>query len=152
MLTYLTLLFIFTAAYAVPFNPQFEQGFNGKQWVVLAASSNGWLNYGDQADVYHAYHVVRSHGIPDENIILFHYDDIANNKQNPTKGVVVNEPNGTNVYYDIPKERSITGKDITPQLLPKDIDIYVTTAASPDEESYFCCYDEKRDSYVGMYY
>ncbi|CAG2123115.1 unnamed protein product, partial [Medioppia subpectinata] len=71
--------------------------------------------YPKQADVYHAYHVVRANGIPDENIILFYYDDIANSKQNPTKGIVVNSPNGTDVYKGVPKDRAIIGKDITPE-------------------------------------
>ena len=34
-----------------------------------------------QADACHAYHVVHSHGIPEENIVMMIYDDIANNPQ-----------------------------------------------------------------------
>ena len=39
----------------------------------------------------HAYQIVHKHGIPDENIIVMMYDDIANNKENPEKGQVIYE-------------------------------------------------------------
>ena len=32
------------------------------------------------------------------------YDDIAENKLNPEKGVIINRPNGTNVYLGVPKD------------------------------------------------
>ena len=63
----------------------------GKIWVVLVAGSNGYFNYRHQADVCHAYQIVHKHGIPDENIIVMMYDDIANNKENPMKGQVIFE-------------------------------------------------------------
>ena len=63
----------------------------GKIWVVLVAGSNGYFNYRHQADVCHAYQIVSKHGIPDENIIVMMYDDIANNKENPMKGQVIFE-------------------------------------------------------------
>ncbi|XP_054159327.1 legumain-like [Oppia nitens] len=87
--------------------------FNGTNWVVLTAGSNSWSNYRHQADVYHAYQVVRSHGIPDENIIVFHYDDIAHNKVNPTPGIVINRPEGSDVYKGVPKD--YTGEEVTPE-------------------------------------
>ena len=43
----------------------------GKLWVVLAAGSDGYYNYRHQADVCHAYQVLKAHGVPDENIIVF---------------------------------------------------------------------------------
>ncbi|CAG2172404.1 unnamed protein product, partial [Oppiella nova] len=147
--------------------------------------------------------------------------------------VVVNEPNGPDVYKGVPKELSITGDEITPErflrvlrgdnssgslvinsgpndhifvylidhgsddivefpngllygeelvttikdmhankkfaklvfyldtchagsmfanLLPNDIDVYVTTSSSPDENSHFCCYDERLKVFVGLSY
>lgn len=51
----------------------------GEAFVVLVAGSNGWYNYRHQADVAHAYHTLRNHGIPEENIITMMYDDVANN-------------------------------------------------------------------------
>ncbi|CAG2116000.1 unnamed protein product [Medioppia subpectinata] len=85
-----------------------------KVWVVLCASGKGWYpNYGIQADVYHSYHLVKDHGIPEEQIIIMYYDDIATHKSNPTPGKIINEPNGTNVYEGLPKH--YTGKYVTPE-------------------------------------
>merc|ERR1712223_875586 len=84
---------------------------DGKIWVVLVAGSNGYYNYRHQADVCHAYQIVHKHGIPDENIIVMMYDDIANNKENPKKGEIFNKPNGTDVYKGVPKD--YTGKNVT---------------------------------------
>ena len=57
-----------------------------KHWAVLVAGSNGYYNYRHQADICHAYHILRRNGIPDERIIVMMYDDIANNTNNPTQG------------------------------------------------------------------
>ncbi len=43
------------------------------------AGSNGWYNYRHQADVCHAYQVLHKNGIPDSNIIVMMYDDLAKN-------------------------------------------------------------------------
>ncbi|CAG2175742.1 unnamed protein product [Oppiella nova] len=107
---------LFVATNAVPFLDKLREPHAGKTWVVLCASASGWDNYGMEADVYHAYQVVRKHGIPDENIIVMHYDDIAHHKSNPTPGVVINRVNGTDVYktpYEVPKH--YIGKDVTPK-------------------------------------
>ena len=56
----------------------------------------------------------RSYGIPEDHIIIFHYDDIAYNKQNPTPGIVINEIGGPDVYKGVPKD--YTGKDVTPKV------------------------------------
>ncbi|CAG2113471.1 unnamed protein product [Medioppia subpectinata] len=102
---------------AVPFNHELSllnDDPTGKVWVVLCASGKGWYpNYGIQADVYHSYQLVKEHGIPEEQIIIMHYDDIATHKSNPTPGKIINEPNGTNVYEGLPKH--YTGKDVTPE-------------------------------------
>jgi len=84
-----------------------------KLWALLVAGSNYWYNYRHQADVCHAYQVLHAHGIPDENIIVMMYDDLANNDQNPTKGVIINHPNGSDVYKGVPKD--YVGKDVTPE-------------------------------------
>ncbi|XP_054154883.1 legumain-like [Oppia nitens] len=82
-------------------------------WVVLAAGSKGWSNYADQSMIYRAYHMFRSYGIPDDHIIMFHYDDIANDTHNPTPGIVINVPDGPDVYHGVPKD--YTGNDVTPE-------------------------------------
>jgi len=46
-------------------------------WAVLVAGSSEWTNYRHQADVCHAYQILHKNGIPDSNIIVMMYDDIA---------------------------------------------------------------------------
>ncbi|XP_066468261.1 legumain [Tiliqua scincoides] len=85
----------------------------GKHWVVIVAGSNGWYNYRHQADVCHAYQIVHRNGVPDEQIIVMMYDDIAFNEENPTKGIIINRPNGTDVYKGTLKD--YTKEDVTPE-------------------------------------
>jgi legumain len=92
-------------------------------YAVLVAGSNGYYNYRHQADVCHAYQILHKNGIPDSNIVVMMYDDIAQNTQyveyidklehfiyfyfifrNPTKGVIVNHPAGNDVYQGVPKD------------------------------------------------
>lgn len=42
-------------------------------------------------------------GLKDENIIVFMYDDIAYNEENPRPGVIINSPNGSDLYEGVPK-------------------------------------------------
>jgi legumain len=42
-------------------------------------------------------------GLKDENIIVFMYDDIAYNEENPKQGVIINHPQGGDVYAGVPK-------------------------------------------------
>ncbi|XP_047128390.1 legumain isoform X1 [Hydra vulgaris] len=83
-----------------------------KHWALIVAGSNGWYNYRHQADVCHAYQILHKHGIPDENIVVMMYDDIANNEANPTPGVIINKPGGGDVYKGVPKD--YIGEDVTP--------------------------------------
>lgn len=68
-------------------------------WAVLIAGSNTYSNYRHQADVHHAYQILKNQGYPAEQIILMSYDDIANNRSNPFPGQIFNKPNGENVYF-----------------------------------------------------
>ena len=43
--------------------------------------SNTWQNHFSQADACHAYQIVHRNGIPDEQIIVMMYDDIANSEE-----------------------------------------------------------------------
>ena len=83
---------------------------NGRLWVVLAAGSEGWYNYRHQADICHAYQIVKNHGVPDQRIIVFMKDDIAYHELNPDNGVIINRPGGPNVYTGVPKD--YTGKNL----------------------------------------
>jgi len=75
------------------------------QYAVLVAGSKGWDNYRHQANVYHAYNVLISKGIPADNIITMAYDDLANHTSNPFPGQVFNKPTylkpGKDVYAGV---------------------------------------------------
>ncbi|KAK9229933.1 hypothetical protein WN944_022899 [Citrus x changshan-huyou] len=83
----------------------------GTRWVVLVAGSNYYENYRHQADVCHAYQILKNGGLKDENIIVFMYDDIAFNVQNPRPGIIINKPYGPDVYNGVPKD--YTGENCT---------------------------------------
>jgi len=83
----------------------------GTRWALLIAGSNTWGNYRHQADIYHAYQIMKAGGLDDDHIVVFHYDDIANNAENPKKGTVINSPAGSDVYHGVPKD--YTGAEVT---------------------------------------
>ncbi|XP_049376184.1 vacuolar-processing enzyme-like [Solanum stenotomum] len=85
----------------------------GTQWAVLVAGSNDWYNYRHQADICHAYQLLKKGGLKDEHIIVFMYDDIAYNSENPRPGVIINKPHGPDVYKGVPKD--YTGKNCNAQ-------------------------------------
>lgn len=70
-------------------------------WALLIAGSNGWGNYRHQADVCHAYQVLKSGGYRDAHIVIMMYDDISYNAMNPYPGKIFNKPGGTNVYEGV---------------------------------------------------
>ncbi|XP_053212327.1 legumain-like [Panonychus citri] len=112
MLSFFTLFAIlFTLGSSSPLVDQLN-AVNGTYNIqaVLIAGSNEFYNYRHQADICHAYHVLRNHGVPAENIIVFMYDDIANNRENPFPGKIYNIPNGPDVYEGVAKD--YTGKDV----------------------------------------
>ncbi|KAL5697447.1 legumain [Ranunculus cassubicifolius] len=83
----------------------------GTRWAVLVAGSNGYWNYRHQADICHAYQIMKKGGLKDENIIVMMYDDIAYNEENPRQGVIINNPQGEDVYAGVPKD--YTGNQAT---------------------------------------
>ncbi|CAO2819805.1 unnamed protein product [Amaranthus hypochondriacus] len=84
---------------------------SGTRWALLVAGSQGFGNYRHQADVCHAYQILKKGGLKDENIVVFMYDDIANNPLNPKKGIIINSPKGEDVYAGVPKD--YTGEQVT---------------------------------------
>lgn len=83
----------------------------GTRWAILVAGSSGYGNYRHQADVCHAYQILRKGGLKEENIVVFMYDDLANNPLNPRPGVIINHPKGHDVYAGVPKD--YTGNQVT---------------------------------------
>lgn len=85
------------------------------EWAVLVAGSNTYSNYRHQADIAHAYKVVKDFGIPDERIITMIYDDLAQDRENPFKGQIFNKPTavgeaGVDVYAGL--KIDYRGKDV----------------------------------------
>jgi len=88
-------------------------------WAVLLAGSRTYGNYRHQSDTCHAYHIVNKFGIPDKQVIVMQYDDIANDPQNPYKGQIFNKPTaagtpGVDVYGGCKKD--YTGAAVTPEM------------------------------------
>lgn len=92
-----------------------EEENQGTTWAVLVAGSKGFENYRHQSDVCHAYQILKRGGLKDENIVVFMYDDIANNQMNPRPGIIINKPDGDDVYAGVPKD--YTGEDVNAQNL-----------------------------------
>ncbi|KAI3937560.1 hypothetical protein MKW92_019860 [Papaver armeniacum] len=88
-----------------------DDSVGGTRWAVLIAGSSGYWNYRHQADVCHAYQVLKRGGVKEENIVVFMYDDIALNEENPRPGVIINHPKGEDVYAGVPKD--YVGRDVT---------------------------------------
>merc|ERR1712032_1105942 len=80
-----------------------------------------YSNYRHQADVCHAYQVVKAKGIPEENIIVMAYDDIANSPSNPFPGKLYNKPDPTGPGVDVYAGCNIDykGSQVTPENFEK---------------------------------
>lgn len=78
-----------------------EYHFSSLNFLLILSNSFHFVVF--QADVCHAYQLLRKGGLKDENIIVFMYDDIAFNEENPRPGVIINNPHGNDVYKGVPK-------------------------------------------------
>uniref|UniRef100_A0A914X5J6 legumain n=1 Tax=Plectus sambesii TaxID=2011161 RepID=A0A914X5J6_9BILA len=91
-----------------------DGGDQPKIWALLVAGSNGWSNYRHQADVCHAYKILRQHGIPEENIItMIFFNNGHNFFRNPYPGKLYNRPEGDDVYEGVGKD--YVKEDVNPQ-------------------------------------
>ena len=63
-----------------------------EKWAVIAAGSQGFMNYRHQADACHAYQIMLKSGVKAENIILMMQDDVAKSSENPFPGQLFNKP------------------------------------------------------------
>jgi legumain len=89
---------------------------SASHWAVIMAGSNTYGNYRHQSDACHAYQIAKKNGIPESQIILLAYDDIADNAKNPFKGKIFNKPSakgtpGADVYNGC--KISYSGKKVT---------------------------------------
>ncbi|KAG1679894.1 Legumain [Nymphon striatum] len=88
------------------------QSNGGNIYAVIVAGSNNYYNYRHQSDTAHAYQICISHGIPRSRIIMMAFNDIAENARNPSKGSIINKPNGPNVFRNVVIDYS--KYDVTP--------------------------------------
>ncbi|KER20769.1 hypothetical protein T265_10756 [Opisthorchis viverrini] len=116
-----------------------------KNWVILLAGSDTWTNYRHQANVYHAYQVVRANNVPPENIITFAVDDIANNRSNPFKGSVFHDYRHEDVYNGVVID--YRDKDVNPKMFEK-----VLKGDKTLERQGKKVLNSGRDDYVFIYY
>ena len=86
-------------------------------YALLVAGSNGWFNYRHQADVHHAYQMLKGKNFKEENIIVMAFNDIANNTRNPFPGQIFNKPTYADPGVDVYKGAKIDyqGADVTPE-------------------------------------
>ena len=61
-------------------------------WAVIVVGSSGYENYRHHADGCHAYQLAKKNGIPEDQIIMMAYDDVAQSWSNPYKGKLFNKP------------------------------------------------------------
>ena len=63
-------------------------------WGIIVAGSTGFGNYRHQADACHAYQILKKAGIPEDQIIHFNYDDVADSRYQHSdhKGKLFNKP------------------------------------------------------------
>lgn len=110
----LTLLVGLVAAYRASIDSVLQRPtgkFKGEIWALLVAGSGGWGNYRHQADVCHAYQILRHGGLPEENIVVMMADDIATYPGNPHPHQIFNRPGGIDVYEGVPVD--YRGPDVT---------------------------------------
>ncbi len=69
--------------------------------AFLMATSQGWSNYRHQADVLHAYQLLKAGGLSDNQIILVLANDLAQSESNPLPGTIRNTPDGENLYQNV---------------------------------------------------
>merc|ERR1711907_856587 len=95
-----------------PPTPPFPPPMPGSEdhWAVIMAGSNTYSNYRHQADACHAYQIAKKNGIPESNIILLAYDDLAHDSENPFPGKIFNKPDGPDVYEGC--KISYRGRDV----------------------------------------
>ncbi len=86
-------------------------------YAFLMATSEGWSNYRHQADVLHAYQLLKSNGLSDDRIVLVLADDLAQSPSNNLPGVVRNVPEGENLYEGVKIDYKL--KNMTPERIKK---------------------------------
>ncbi|EER06639.1 conserved hypothetical protein [Perkinsus marinus ATCC 50983] len=107
MTRHYTLIMLFSAILSIGYslsqdkNVSVDNDIPANHWAVLIAGSNTYKNYRHQADLCHAYQILRGNGVPKEHIITLSYNDAVNHRYNPFKGQLFNKPTGTRPGVDV---------------------------------------------------
>uniref|UniRef100_A0A1I8ANG3 legumain n=1 Tax=Steinernema glaseri TaxID=37863 RepID=A0A1I8ANG3_9BILA len=117
------------------------------KWALLIAGSNGYYNYRHQADVSHAYQLLRKRGIPEENIVTMMYDDIANSPANPYPGKLFNCPKLVDVYAGV--KIDYKGDDVNAQVF---LDVMTGNKAAVKGKGTGRVIESDADDHVFIYY
>lgn len=98
---------------------QFDPGVDGIAYppkegniAVIVAASERWPNYRHQADALAFYQMLKANGYDDDRIVLVMADDIADNPNNPSPGVVRHAAGGENLYENVEIDYRLA--DLTP--------------------------------------
>ncbi|MFS7991831.1 putative legumain protein [Helianthus anomalus] len=73
------------------------------------------------ADVCHVYQILKTGGLKDESIVVYMYDDIAYSPETPRQGVIINNPDGDDVYHGVPKVTLGTMMPTMPYMYANDL-------------------------------
>ncbi|EER14292.1 conserved hypothetical protein [Perkinsus marinus ATCC 50983] len=107
MARHYTLIMLFSAILSIGYslsqdkNVSVDNDIPANHWAVLIAGSNTYKNYRHQADLCHAYQILRGNGVPKEHIITLSYNDAVNHRYNPFKGQLFNKPTGDRPGVDV---------------------------------------------------
>ncbi|KAJ0623170.1 putative legumain protein [Helianthus annuus] len=74
--------------------------------VFLAGCKDGYDDYTLQADICHAYQVLRKGRVKEEDVVVMMSDDFSNHPQNKEPGIIRHELGGQDVYFGVRKDYS----------------------------------------------
>ena len=92
---------------------------HGSNHALIVSSSRYWFNYRHVVNALSIYQLCKSHGIPDENIVLMLADELPTNARNPYKNVMTADGGRTNLYSDENIEIDYRGDEVTVDNLVK---------------------------------
>lgn len=115
------------------------------------------MNYRHHADGCHAYQQAKENGIPESNIIMFAYDNVAQSRENPYKGKLFNKPTakgtpgvdvykGCNIDY---KGKETTAKNLI-NVLKGDTSMKKYLKSNENSKIFFSYFDHGAPGLVGM--
>ena len=90
-----------------------EDGTHTDNWAVLVSTSKFWFNYRHNGNILSIYHIMKSQGVPDSNIILMLGDEMACNPRNPIPATIFNNRKHEINLYGDDVEVDFRGADVS---------------------------------------